>query len=491
MAPTLAELLAVRGLGLRVVAGAGPDSATLRRPVTWVAVSELADPTPYLEGGELLLLTGLRGELAADADRYVRRLVAARAAALGFGVGVVHPKVPHELVAAADAAGLPLLEVDRPTPFVAVSKAVADLLATEQSDRTRRRLDGMRDLTAGLAGDADRAVTLRRLATHVDGWAALLDARARVAAVAGRRPRPEVARRLADQLRARSGARGHASAADADAAGRVTVLPLGLRERPLGYLAVGVGPDTDLDHHLVAFAASLLTLDAEHLRGTRPVRRWARAAALAARVGLTAPVAPAAVDGPASGGEPVRALVVDRPLDVALDALDDEDVASGLPVEGGCLLVVTDADAEEVLAALGTCRGGLSDPVAAAELTTAVRAARSLAARSGALERPTVLRADATPPSVIDLLGAPVAVAFADSALAPLRAVPDGGVLEETLRAYLECGGLALAADRLGVHRHTLRSRLRRIGDVLRRNLDDATVRAELWLALSVRNTGP
>ena len=37
------------------VPGAGLD-----RPVRWVAVSELEDPGPYLEGGELLLTTGMR-----------------------------------------------------------------------------------------------------------------------------------------------------------------------------------------------------------------------------------------------------------------------------------------------------------------------------------------------------------------------------------------------------------------------------------------------
>ena len=45
-------------------------------------------------------------------------------AAVGFGVGVLHEEIPPGLVLAADAAaGLPLLEVDRPTPFIAVSKA--------------------------------------------------------------------------------------------------------------------------------------------------------------------------------------------------------------------------------------------------------------------------------------------------------------------------------------------------------------------------------
>ena len=42
-------------LELQVVAGA----AGLDRAVRWVHISELADPTPWLSGGEVLLTTGL------------------------------------------------------------------------------------------------------------------------------------------------------------------------------------------------------------------------------------------------------------------------------------------------------------------------------------------------------------------------------------------------------------------------------------------------
>ena len=510
MAPTLAQLLAAPGLGLRVIAGTGGRPAALRRPVTWVAASELADPSPYLEGGELVLLTGVDPLLWDDAAGYVDRLVRAQAAAVGFGVGVVHPLVPPGLVAAADAAGLPLLEVDRPTPFVAVGKALADLIAVQHGERTRRRLDGMRALTGQLGRDSDPLAALHRLAQLVDGWAALLDARARVRVTAGRRSRPEVATRLAGQLRGRI---GYTSAADADALGRVTVLPLGLRDRPHGYLAVGVGPGADLDHHLVAFAASLLTLDREHARGTRPLRRWARAAAVATRAGLPVPAPPPGVlAGPLAGAAPVRVLVLAARIESVLDALEDEDVVAGLPLDGGgCLLIVAEPDVEEVLAVAndvltgggagvgagvgadagagrrpGEAGGGLSAPLDPAALDgphggAAIDQARSLAARA----RSGVLRAGAAAPSLLDLLGPQVAAAFADALLAPVAAQPDGAALEQTLRAYLAAhGGLAAASDTLGVHRHTLRARLRRVAGLLGRDLDDPATRAELWVAL-------
>ncbi len=50
MPVTLRQLAADPRLGLRVIAG----ERELERPVSWVHVSELADPTPFLDGGELL-----------------------------------------------------------------------------------------------------------------------------------------------------------------------------------------------------------------------------------------------------------------------------------------------------------------------------------------------------------------------------------------------------------------------------------------------------
>jgi purine catabolism regulator len=40
----------------------------------------------------------------------------------------------------------------------------------------------------------------------------------------------------------------------------------------------------------------------------------------------------------------------------------------------------------------------------------------------------------------------------------------------------------------LGVHRHTLRYRMKRVEDLLGRPLDDPDLRAELWVALAVRD---
>ena len=60
-----------------------------------------------------------------------------------------------------------------------------------------------------------------------------------------------------------------------------------------------------------------------------------------------------------------------------------------------------------------------------------------------------------------------------------------GDELVETLGTWLRCDAVAEAAAlRLGIHRHTVRARLRRAADLLDRDLDAFSARAEVWAAL-------
>lgn len=78
--------------------------------------------------------------------------------------------------------------------------------------------------------------------------------------------------------------------------------------------------------------------------------------------------------------------------------------------------------------------------------------------------------------------------AFADSLLAPLDATGGKADLLASTRAWLaHHGQWDVAAQELGVHRHTLRYRIRRVEELLGRSLDDPDLRAELWFALELR----
>ncbi|WP_208637581.1 helix-turn-helix domain-containing protein [Amycolatopsis echigonensis] len=64
-----------------------------------------------------------------------------------------------------------------------------------------------------------------------------------------------------------------------------------------------------------------------------------------------------------------------------------------------------------------------------------------------------------------------------------------GSELVPTLRRYLDAdGNLETAARELGVHRNTVRTRLRTAERVSRRRLDRPRDRLELWLALSAED---
>ncbi|MFG2090509.1 MULTISPECIES: PucR family transcriptional regulator [unclassified Spirillospora] len=476
MPPTLASVAALPQLGLRPLTGPLPDMT-----VVWVAVSELEDPTPFLEGGELVLTTGMR-LTPANAAGYVSRLVGRGVAGLGFAIGVIHETVPDELLAAARDQGLVLLEVPRPTPFIAIGKAVSRMLAAEWYEDVTRAFQAQRELSrAALTGPGALVTRLGRL---LGGWALLLDPSGTVqhaepATAAGRAEAlsPELAR-LRRPPRSRSADVPSASMALSLPGEHIVVQRIGLGGRPRGFLAVGTGtPLPHVAHTIVGAAVALLTLQSETPRTGRDLRA-SLAALLLGRPG----------DGPAVPRGPVRVLACAGGAAV-LDVLES-DPAGGrclaLPLDGYIAVIVPDevgGTIESLLAGTGPI--GVSD-AASGELAGALRqAGEALAAavRSGR----DVLHHSALPgQGVLGLIDPELAHAFADTLLAPLRDED----LVGTVRAYVAANGQGEAAARaLGVHRHTLRSRMRKAAEVLGADPDDPAVRAELWIALAVTST--
>ena len=91
-----------------------------RRPpgtdINWVAVTELEDPQRFLNGGELVLTTGMRLRSAPEQRRFVRQVQRAGAVGIGFGTGLTHDDVPPALIAEANRWGLPVVQVPYETP---------------------------------------------------------------------------------------------------------------------------------------------------------------------------------------------------------------------------------------------------------------------------------------------------------------------------------------------------------------------------------------
>ncbi|SDJ40631.1 purine catabolism regulatory protein [Nonomuraea maritima] len=498
MPPSLRTV--VRRVRLRPLAGTSRPGA-LDAAVRWVAVSELADPTPYLEGGELLLTTGLRME--GEQSGYVAQLVARGVAGLGFGVGVSHDDVPPALVEAAEEAGLPLLAVPRETPFIAIGKLVSELLAAEQYEEVTRAFAAQGRLTrAALRPEGTHAV-IDRLAKEVGGWAALLGETGEIvhatpdaapgeviAELARRRPRP------GDEPRCAEG-RLPASLALSGPGEHIVVQPLGGGVRPRGYFAVGAAhPFSPVTHTLVNAAGSLLTLAMEQgvtrFMAERRIRTATLELLLAGEEGHARAVL-----------EPLGACLPEPPLVVlaadaaALEAMESRVFAAD--VEGVAFAVVGEGEAARVARdAGGPVGASLPGPYGAAALRGALeqasRALETARLKARAGERPASVLVgfgELAGQGLLGLLDPAAAQAFSAAVLAPLAGYGSRADLVASLRAYLESNGhWDAAAQRLGVHRHTLRYRMKRVAELLGRDLDDPGVRAELWLALEAARRG-
>ncbi|WP_410590635.1 PucR family transcriptional regulator [Amycolatopsis sp. lyj-23] len=481
MALTLAGLAAERPLGLRVLTG----DDLLNRPIGWVHPTELTDPQAFLEGGELLLTTGLALD-EGTAPAYVRRLVAAGVAGLGFGVGLSHEHVPRALVTTAAEVGLPVLEVPRKTPFIAITRAVSRAVAADEYATTVRIGRAQQELTRTAVGKGGPAGVLRKLAKLIDGWVLLFD-RTTVTEAAPASARAYGVSLREELERLRTGTR--AFSLDGQ---EVALQTLDTSARRV--LAVGTAEPLDTaGRHIVNTAVSVLSLALEQDRAQAAARQALRTGLVELLAGGQAELALRVLI--ASGGEPPEApwsvLVFLGPPAARrklLGAMEGESFAarSGSSVVAFGPASVVEPAAEAALR-IGGLHGGVAGPVAPGDFATGLQQAE-LAARAAEAEgKILVSAAEHTGRGLLSLIDPVVAQAFAGGLLAPLRRHDETGRgdLVESLRCWLEHHGhWDTAAARLGVHRHTLRNRITKAQELLGRDLDSPGVRAELWVAL-------
>ncbi|MFF0260499.1 PucR family transcriptional regulator [Streptomyces microflavus] len=500
----LAELLASKDLGLRRIAG--PADADL----LWVHTSEMADPYPYLLGGELLLSAGV---LLTDPDHYVARLVEAGAAALGFGVRPVHETVPEALIEACDRYGLPLLEVPPETPFTTIARAVWRLMAEARHRELRRVTRAQQALATAAARPDPVPAVLHQLAAQLSGRAVLLTGRGEEVHAAGRRPPPEAAAALARLARvvARERPGSPASATDTHAGTHLAAYALGGGEGLV--LSLATRRRDPGDHTVAGIAVVLLSLLAAPHQGADAADR--SAALVRLLLGATpAEVAPllgspgpwtviharrtdgttadaltagalgaslgsALVDAGREGGEAVRVLLPSTAGEATREAVGGEAAArrEATLQPGGGEEPPTPPQAPTVPPQPGWTLG-VSAPTPLAALDSAdLRAARALA-HAEATRAP--LTVDTPVTGLAALIPPDQAAAHACTLLAPL-APP----LTDTLRCWLSLhGSWDRTAVALAVHRNTVRQRIGRCAVLLGVDLNDMDVRTELWFAL-------
>lgn len=500
---TLSQLLSLPGLGLRLIQ-AGPGDPE----ISWVSTTELLDLGHYLEGGEIIMTTGLA--LGADDPRwqdFVAGLSRARVAAIGFGVGVNHERVPAPLVRAASAYRVALFEIPLPLPFIAVSKAVAEMLRADELRAAQNALQASRRLLDGARGEQSPAEVLASIAQVTGRQLALLGSDDEVIASTGGFAAASAIRTPEDGPGAPSGVE------------RISLDS----EGSLVLAIAGDDPLTPEGRSVIAAGAMVLGLA---LRGDRAAEarereRWerltsglltgdARARSIAVldpELALPARLRAIALQGAAEDVADWR-----RFPRTGLDRLVAQGTGSGAGLELAWQLC---ADAEPALrrALAVAARHGLDAvvgrPASTEEIPLSARSARS---RLGALSPtsplydaprvPQVVWADRDTPVLEALVeisgGRGSRTALTGRVLGPLSARADEippaerEMLRETLRAvFLADGQRGPAAAALGIHRNTLRDRLSRIERLTERSLADADDRAELWFALRIEELTP
>jgi purine catabolism regulator len=492
---TLQELVDHRPFGLTVREhGAGTTVA-----VEWVTITELVDMQPWLGGGELVLTTGVRLVDDADQERFVTSLVAAGAVAVGFGTGLGHEKVPEALLGAARRLDLPVLEVPFETPFVAITRWISDQVV-HASTRSLSALVTMYDrLTAHLLAGEGLTAFCEELCQHTGGSVAVIDQQANVLATAP----------AGSQWPTQALTRLHALTQPTELAvpsgdgERVVVHPIVTDGRTFGVLATR---GADRNDALLPFAVRVVGLEIRRRHAVQHGRRE--------QVGQVLEDVVRAAIGHSDAERRLTGFGVDVRAGhrVMLGSVDaDPGVLSSLPwpllgpdvdtegrvvsaeVEEYLALVfeseeATKRSAPAVLQALQ--RIGPRASIGIGGFYSGVTGLRwsFFEARDALARGPGIHFGD--PLSLVRLLTTNPELPIRELGKATLGRLieQDGelnGPLMLTLRTYLELNGsVARTADRLFIHRNTVRYRLSQIEQLTGRSLDQTNDRVHLWLAL-------
>lgn len=499
--PTLRALLGRGELRLRL-AGDEADlpPGALDRATRWVHSSDLDDPTPFLAEDLVLLTTGTQFPtgIRYPFDAYVGRLVDRGVAALGFGTEVVRDGIPPGLAVACRRANLPLFEVPYSTPFIAVARANAEAVAAQAYARRSWALSAQRAIALAALRPDGLDATIAELARQLDTWVGMYDA---AGELVREHPAGALSEGAAGALRAevgavlRRGARaGSSLRSDSDA---FTLQTLGRGGELRGVLAIAAGEldraGRDVVTAVIAMAGLALEQHQRLSRARKALRSGMVRSMLTGDPGLARQIS-RDVWG-ALPPAPVVVAVTDaagRRTDALLDLLElrAEERRGGLffgSVDDDVVIVVP-ASAAPVLDEFPErfdVRLGLSEPAPYAEFTRALDQARAARGRASG---PGIVRFEEVQArGILSALSAGQASTVAAAYLDPLREHDrsHGARLEETLRAWVVADGSNdAAATALGVHRHTVRTRLAAAERILGVDLSSFAARAELWAAL-------
>ncbi|KGJ72868.1 hypothetical protein GY21_12510 [Cryobacterium roopkundense] len=500
---SLAQLCNKLGQDLRSADGSGVAS----RSVTGVHISELDDPTPYLQGGELLLTTGIPVTGGTERiNQYVQRLVEHGVDMLGLGLGAGTDEVPADLRASCRTLGVQLLIVPQGTPFMAVSRAYWDLVNQGRQADFSAAMRLQTSLAQAVGRPESAASVVKVLAEALGGWAAYLPADGGAETIW-----PAKETHVLPQLREetkRLNLQGMHASATFPLDGRdVIEYSIVADKRTAGFLAVRAGRSfRPADRQLMLTGCMLLSVAAQQ-QWERMRSRATRGAAVAALVlggHVDAARIAAAELGCEQPAEQVRLLAVRGDRADQLSTAELSEVVAAMAtgegvaelrrgirasdlrcvVDGLSYVIVREWSGDSLLreatststsTSTSTPRGdevfsaALSGPLMLAQVHASVREVGAACARAAGGRLVTVEGARDSR-----------AQAWVEALRSYSRAD-----LVETVRAYLRNRGQwEVTARELGLHRNSLRHRIGIASRLIDVNLDDPDVSAHLWLAL-------
>lgn len=473
MAISLAALLGVSSLNL---SKAGLAETTWHQDINWVAVTELEDPQRFINGGELVLTTGLRLKSAPDQRRFVRQVQRAGAVGIGFGIGLSHDTVPPAMIAEANRWGLPMVEVPYETPFIAIGKLVADAQSADHYSKLERLIAGHQVLARALLTGGGLAELLKHLGSMLRTDIALTQFTAQLY----------------------SSSKEHPSA-DTWAS---YPIPTGRRDA----CTLWVRQPFE-DSGIIGYAQNLISVELNNMVKQRQAQRalcgqvledvihgaleTSEAQRRLAGVGLNSTrknVVLLAVS--AAHHKALLSTSVPQPLENAVAAVVGKDLVVVINDDGGSAPALarklSDHLAEAGIHATIGIGGAYTKPNG---LRWSYFEARDAASHGLPVNEPERL-------SLTSLLLASEDVPLADMAnesLNPLRAFDSthGAELVATLESYLNNNGsVAAVAEALTLHRNTVRYRLAQITELTGYDPSVTADRVQLWLALAVARLG-
>lgn len=500
---TIAKLTATEGLGLTIAhGGAGAD-----REAGIPVFVERRGPVPDFQGGELVLTSGLHlGRDWAAWEEFMSGIIDAGGGGviLGLGAGAAFDTLPAGVLRVAEKCGLPLLSSGF-ADFGRIAHAITVLHAKAQREALRRPLDLQMEITAIVARGGSLGDLLGGWQQRTEEPVAVFDRLGRALARSSAFPADVLSRlgeRLAGNTAPRLGEELRLSAttledfgerAASDDAQSVEILPFAGNDTVRGYCArVPAGRQTA---ELAAPALrSLLALEFERLWFLDEPARRKRADGFARLLALTEEgSARAFFRGLGIDPSALRGVAIEARNETHAEVLvDDLSMVLAAPFIRHRHRIVECLAAVEPRQAL--LDYGLDVPTGIGTSGAPEHAARSM--RQAALALETSRRVGApieyvdgasheflirtAPSEYLDL--------FSAAALAPIEHSRGGESLLLTLHTWLlERRSIEATAERMGVHRHTVRNRIQRIAQITGHDLEGIDAQTEMWLALKAR----